>query len=75
MHVEPVADPTIIEQFIKPYAKSLVAFVYGAGAWIAATIPDLVSFSQLTAGQWLNAFLSGLVGAGLVYSMPNKPAV
>lgn len=60
---------------LKPYAKSVIAFLYGAGSWIAATIPDLQSFGQLTAGQMLQSFLAGLVGAGLVYSVPNTPKV
>ena len=60
---------------LKPYAKSVTAFLYGAGAWIAATLPDLQSFGQLTAGQWLQSFLAGLIGAGLVYKVPNKPLV
>jgi hypothetical protein len=60
---------------VKGSAKAIVAFLYGAGAWIAASIPDLQSFGDLTAGQWLSAFLAGLVGGGLVYAVPNKEPV
>jgi hypothetical protein len=56
---------------IKGAAKAVVAFVYGGGAWIAATLPDLGSFGDLTTGQWLSAFLAALVGAGLIYTVPN----
>lgn len=57
---------------IKAAAKAVAAFLYGGGSWIAATIPDLQHFGDVTAAQWLSAFLAGLLGAGLVWAVPNK---
>jgi hypothetical protein len=58
---------------VSEYRKGIVGFLYGFGAWIAASIPDLQSFGDISAGQWLNAFLAGLIGGGLIAAVPNKP--
>lgn len=58
---------------LAPIAKAVVAgLVAGLGALGTALIAG-EHLSQVDAKTWLSVVLTGLLGTGLVYTVPNKP--
>lgn len=63
-------DSAVVE-YIRYVAKAVITFAYVGGAWLVANAPDFSSLGELSQKTWLQAGLAGLLGAGLVYSVPN----
>jgi hypothetical protein len=60
---------------VKGIAKAILAGVTAFVSSLLAAISTGESFGQIDAKTWLAATLAGVVGLGLVYSVPNgKPA-
>jgi drug/metabolite transporter (DMT)-like permease len=68
--VEPKLN--LIELYVKPYLKSILAFVVPfAGNLLAAGQEDSHSGSTITGHEWTESFLLALVAAAAVWGVAN----
>ena len=65
--------PAFIDKRVKPYGKAIAAFVSAAAASaLAARGVDTEAAQVITSGEWVEAGLTGLGAAAVVYFVPNR---
>lgn len=57
-----------------PYAKAVVGAIVAALSALSAYLVNDTSFSDITAGQWVQVAIAFLVALGAVYAVPNTPS-
>lgn len=55
---------------LKPYAKAIAGGLAGGLTAAATALVD----QQVDPGEWVTIALAFLIGTGLVYAVPNRPA-
>lgn len=60
---------TLVKEITKALLAALIAALGTLGAYLSAD----VGLGEVTAGQWVQVAITGLVALGVVWGVPNTP--